>query len=358
MTFRDFLRDHLSQIAFWFIGLFLLNLLIWLEPDRVLSFVNLLYLDLLMILVLALLLGTIYFNRIHWFKEIEHRIKDPDNILNRPLINAHSNSEKQVQKYGETMIETHHQVLNHVVAEQNDQREFIDGWVHDIKVPLAALQLISDDLELDIGEEKYYQLTDEINRINHYVEQVLYYSRLSNFANDYLIQQYDLKTIINPVIRDNMNYFIHKHIQLEQGDLNYTVLTDQKWLSFILQQLITNSLKYTPDSGTIKISVTTTPNDLQLLIQDTGVGIQSADLARIFEKGFTGENGRQVNTRSTGLGLYLAQKLAQKLGHEITASSIVGQGTTLVVHFPTLSYYNNPGSKQQLKRSTHSTFAD
>ncbi|MFD1464957.1 sensor histidine kinase [Lapidilactobacillus mulanensis] len=350
MTFRNFIRDHLSQIAFWFIGLFLLNLLIWLEPSHPLSIVNLIYLDLLMTLLLGVFLAILYFNRRRWFHQLDERIKDPDNILNHPLQNAHANNERQVQKYGDTLIETHRQVLNNVVAEQNDQREFIDSWVHDIKVPLAALQLISDDLELDIGEEKYYQLTNEVNRINHYVEEVLYYSRLSNFANDYLIQQYDLKSIINPVIRDNMNYFIHKHIQLVQGNLDYTVLTDQKWLSFILQQIITNSLKYTPDSGTIKIDVKTTPDDLQLLISDSGIGISAADLPRIFEKGFTGENGRHADTHATGLGLYLAQKLTEKLGHQLTATSAVGRGTTLIIHFPTLSYYNSPGSKQQMKR--------
>lgn len=348
MNFRFFLRDHLLQIAFWLIGLLLLNLLIWLDPSHPLALVNLLYLDLLMVLFLGIFLFILYLNRRQWFQEIDQKIKNSDNILNSPIENARSYSEQQIQKYGETLIDTHRQVLNNVVAEQGDQREFIDSWVHDIKVPLAALQLISDDLELDIGEEKYYQLTNEVNRINHYVEEVLYYSRLSNFANDYLIAQYDLKSIVNGVIRDNMNYFIHKHIQLKQANLDYTVLTDKKWLSFIIQQIISNSLKYTPEGGTITIDVVTTTDELQLQISDNGVGINQADLARIFDKGFTGENGRHADTHATGLGLYLADKLAQKLGHELSASSQVNVGTTITLHFPTLSYYNSPNSKTRM----------
>lgn len=349
MTFRFFLRDHLLQIVFWLIGLLLLNLLIWLDPSHTLSLVNLFYLDLLMVLFLGIFLFILYLNRRPWFQEIDQKIKNPDNILNTPIENAHTYSEQQVQIYGQTLIDTHRQILNNVVTEQSDQREFIDSWVHDIKVPLAALKLISDDLELDIGEQKYYQLTNEIDRINHYVEEVLYYSRLSNFANDYLIAQYDLKSIVNPAIRDNMNYFIHKHIQLKQENLDYTVLTDQKWLGFIIQQILSNSLKYTPENGTITINVVTTPQDLQLRISDTGVGISEADLRRIFEKGFTGENGRHADTHATGLGLYLAAKLAKKLGHTLSASSEVGVGTTITIHFPILSYYNSPGSKQRLQ---------
>lgn len=349
MTFRFFLRDHLLQIVFWLIGLLLLNLLIWLDPSHTLSLVNLFYLDLLMVLFLGVFLFILYLNRRPWFQEIDQKIKNPDNILNTPIENAHTYSEQQVQIYGQTLIDTHRQILNNVVTEQSDQREFIDSWVHDIKVPLAALKLISDDLELDIGEQKYYQLTNEIDRINHYVEEVLYYSRLSNFANDYLIAQYDLKSIVNPAIRDNMNYFIHKHVQLKQENLDYTVLTDQKWLGFIIQQILSNSLKYTPENGTITINVVTTPQDLQLRISDTGVGISEADLPRIFEKGFTGENGRHADTHATGLGLYLATKLAKKLGHTLSASSEVGVGTTITIHFPILSYYNNPGSKQRLQ---------
>ncbi|WP_125607441.1 sensor histidine kinase [Lapidilactobacillus bayanensis] len=349
MNFRFFLRDHLLQICFWLIGLFLLNLLIWLDPSHTLALVNLFYLDLLMVLFLSIFLFILYLNRRRWFQEIDQKIKNPDNILNAPIEDAHTYSEQQIQTYGQTLIDTHRQILNSVVAEQNDQREFIDSWVHDIKVPLAALQLISDDLELDIGEQKYYQLTSEVERINHYVEEVLYYSRLSNFANDYLIAQYDLKAIVNPVIRDNMNYFIHKHIQLKQENLDYTVLTDQKWLDFIIQQIISNSLKYTPDNGTITINVAVTTADLQLQISDNGVGISTADLPRIFEKGFTGENGRNADTHATGLGLYLAAKLAKKLGHSLSATSEVGVGTTITIHFPTLSYYNSPGSKQRLQ---------
>jgi Signal transduction histidine kinase len=349
MTFLRFLKDHLLQILFWLMGLVLLNLVIWLDPSNSVALVNLLYLDLLLVIFLAIFLFILYWSRRNWYRQLTNKIKDADNILNYPLENPQSNDEQLVALYSQTLLDTHQQILNSLINEQNDQREFVDSWVHDIKVPLAALKLITDSIEEQISEEKYVQLTDEVNRMNHYVEKVLYYSRLSSFANDYLIQEYSLKDIINPVVRDNMNYFINKRIQLVQHNLDYTVLTDRKWLSFILEQLLSNSLKYTLAQGTITIEVVSRRDGLNLLIKDSGVGIPEADLGRIFDKGFTGENGRHADTHATGLGLYLAKQLADKLGHQISATSKVGQGTTLIIHFPLLSYYNSPGSSTQIR---------
>ncbi|MFC6314141.1 sensor histidine kinase [Lapidilactobacillus achengensis] len=345
MTFWKFTRDHFLQIIFWLLGLLLFNLVIWLDPSNSIALVNLLYLDLLLVIFLAVFLFVLFWSRRSWYRQVDDRITDADNILNQPLINPQRCDERQIARYSEVLLETHQQVLNSLVNEQADQREFIDSWVHDIKVPLAALRLVGDSLEDEIGEQKYDQLVEEIDRMNHYVEEVLYYSRLSHFANDYLIQEYSLKAIINPVVRDNMNYFIHKKIRLERKNLDYTVLTDQKWLSFIIQQIIANSLKYTPPAGEITIAVVSDRRGLDLQITDTGVGIPEADLSRIFDKGFTGANGRHADTHATGLGLYLAQKLAQKLGHQISVCSTVGVGTTLTIHFPLLSYYNSPDSQ-------------
>lgn len=340
MTFRRFIQDHFLHILFWFAGLLLLNLVIWLDPSNSIALINLFYLDLLLLLFLLIFLGVLYWHRLHWYRQLQHKLKDGDNILNYPLVNPESHEEALTAQYVKTMIETHQQVLNGLVHEQNDQREFIDRWVHDIKVPLAAFRLISDDLEDELPENKYLQLVDETERINHYVEQVLYYSRLSHFANDYLIQEYSLSSIINTVVRDNMTYFIQKHIKIDQKQVYYRVLTDQKWLQFILQQIVSNSLKYTPRGGQLTFYAKTSAKGLNLFIEDNGIGIPAADLKRIFDKGFTGKNGRQSDSHATGLGLYLAQKLAQKLGHQLTLTSIEGAGTSVIVHFPRLSYYN------------------
>ena len=229
-------------------------------------------------------------------------------------------------------------MLEQLLASQKDQKDYMDSWIHEIKVPLAAVDLILNSIEFDIPDDKFILLQNEIQQIDEYVEQILYYSRSDEFVNDYLIQEYSLKKIIQPIIRSQANYFIQKNLQLILAEQDAKVLTDAKWIEFIFRQLLSNAIKYTPDHGQINIEIEARNGGIALILQDSGIGIPSEDLRRIFDKGFTGENGRKAQQHSTGLGLYLAKTLASKLGVELSAESTVNKGTTMTLFFPRLDY--------------------
>jgi signal transduction histidine kinase len=177
-------------------------------------------------------------------------------------------------------------------------------------------------------------LEEEVSRIEHYVDQALYYAKLDSFNQDYEIRNCDLELLAKDLVKSHSATFISKKIRI-QLDLTSTIVqSDSKWLRFILNQLLTNSLKYTEDyEGEVAISTRVTPQEKLLIIRDNGIGIDPRDLPRIFNRGFTGTNGRS-HTKSTGMGLYLAQELSKKLGHYITCVSEVGQYTEMVMHFP------------------------
>jgi signal transduction histidine kinase len=223
--------------------------------------------------------------------------------------------------------------LTELYQQQTDQREYTESWVHDIKVPLAALKLAQDgDLDPDL-------LNEETEQIDYLVDQALYYARLNNFSNDYLIQEFDLNDIVKAAVRSNKRNFINKRIGINMDITDEKVLTDEKWLSFILNQIIGNSLKYTDQGGKVEIFTTSNNNNISLHIKDNGIGIAPQDISRIFNKGFTGTNGRQSGSKATGIGLYLVKKMSDKLGHQISVKSNLGEGTETIITFGDLPYY-------------------
>ena len=224
--------------------------------------------------------------------------------------------------------------LNRIEEDARDNREFMAAWVHEVKTPITAARLL---LEGQVGEAEAESLREEIERINGYVEQVLFHTRADSFSRDYLLAEEELLRLVRENVKKHSALFIHKRISV-QIDIppHLTVCTDRKWLLFILDQLLTNALKYTYSNGSVLIAARRDGAETVLCYQDNGMGIEKADLVRLFDKSFTGRNGREGNSAATGLGLYLAQKLACKLGHRITVSSVKGQGTTATVHFPGL----------------------
>jgi len=201
--------------------------------------------------------------------------------------------------------------------------EYYTIWAHQIKTPIAAMGLILQDEDSLSRQE----LKDELLRIEQYVEMVLCYLRLDSESTDYKFQEYPLDHIIRQAIRHYASQFIRKKILLEYESLNYLVLTDEKWLLFVIEQLLSNALKYT-HSGTISITMDA-PGIL--CIRDTGIGIASEDLPRIFEKGFTGYNGR-TDKKSSGIGLYLCRRICHSLGHDIRIESKAGAGTCVCLN--------------------------
>lgn len=341
MSFFKYLRDQHLTIIFFAACLALTDFMLWLQPKEVMPWHDLLYLNLLLGLFFCGFLVATYWHQRQWYLQINSRYQAKAAGLNWRLEQPQTFAQQQVVTYVNQLLDYHQQSLAQLLRQNQDQKEFIASWVHDIKVPLAALQMLNESYQDRLPEKINFQMTDELTRIDHYVEQVLYYSRLDAFSKDYLIQEHALKTIINQVVRDNATYFLHKKIHFQLNGKNLTVLTDEKWLYFILNQIIANSLKYTAPNGHITVNLSQTEQGVKLTITDDGIGIAPQDLKRIFDKGFTGNNGRQKAVKATGLGLYLAKQLSEKLGHQLTAQSTINQGTTLTLLFPFLSYYND-----------------
>ena len=216
--------------------------------------------------------------------------------------------------------------LEHALGEyENDRQESIDfytTWVHQIKTPISVMRMILESEDTD----EHRELLAELFRIEQYAEMVLTYLRLGSETSDYVFKEYDIDGIIKQAIRKYAPLFIRRKIGIEYKPVHDLILTDEKWLLFIIEQILSNSAKYTFE-GSVTISYT---KNHVLKISDTGIGIAAEDLPRIFEKGFTGYNGRS-DKKSTGLGLYLCKKAAEKLGCKIYADSSPGKGTVISI---------------------------
>ncbi|MCR2803310.1 sensor histidine kinase [Paenibacillus soyae] len=221
----------------------------------------------------------------------------------------------------------HIRAMNEAQAKQRDHYDFIVSWFHEIKTPISVLRLMQQT-NMDPRS-----VEEEVARIEHYVDQALYYAKLDSFHQDYDIGSRELEPIVKKVVKQHAKTFIFKRIKvvIEIGDVH--VHTDSKWLEFILSQLLANSLKYTGEDGEIVISAEETDGEKRLHVKDNGIGIDAADMPRIFNRGFAGANGR-AHMKSTGMGLFLAQELSRKLGHYLTCRSEAGSYTVMTIHFP------------------------
>lgn len=213
-------------------------------------------------------------------------------------------------------------------SETDRQRQRIENadyftmWIHQIKTPIAAMQLILREQD----DVRSRELLAELFRIDQYAEMALTYARLESPTTDLVLRRCAVEPIVRSVVRQYAGQFVRRHVALRCEIEPVCALTDEKWLAFILGQLLSNAVKYT-ENGTVTVRVT---KELVLSVSDTGIGIAPEDLPRIFEKGFTGYNGR-AGRKSTGLGMYLSRCAAEKLGHRISVQSAPGQGTTVSV---------------------------
>lgn len=223
-----------------------------------------------------------------------------------------------------------HENVKHYRTEQEEYREYIEMWIHEIKTPIASSRLVIENNYNDVTRKIDYQ----IDRIDNFIEQVLYYTRSDEVSKDYIIKELELDSIVKKVVKKNYRDFISKKIKLEIEEIKETIYSDSKWVEFIVNQILVNSVKYTKEKeGVIKISANSQGNSVVLIIEDNGVGIIERDLDRIFEKGFTGENGRRFG-KSTGIGLYLCKRLCDKLGLGLKLESKLNKGTKVRVIFP------------------------
>ncbi len=219
----------------------------------------------------------------------------------------------------------------------SDFKEYVEMWIHEVKIPLSSLSLMCHNHHNEI-DKKYL---NQINKLDNYVDQVLYYVRSNDAEKDFLIKKTNLEKIINSVMIKNKDEILLNNITVNVDNLDVFVYTDTKWLIFIINQIINNSIKYKKHDGDsfIKIYATEDKDLVNLFIYDNGIGISKGDITRVFDKTFTGENGRK-DANSTGMGLYIVEKLINKLGHKISISSEENEYTEVKITFGKNDLYN------------------
>lgn len=213
--------------------------------------------------------------------------------------------------------------------QQKDYLEYIELWVHEIKTPIAGMELYLNNHKSEKNRELQFQL----NRIENYVEQVLYYARSSQFNQDFIIEKFELSSLVKSVVKENALMLIQANAQIKMETLNGEVYTDSKWLKYVLKQILENSEKYRKDSLYIEFKSRLDKDKLYLSIKDNGIGIKASDINQVFQKGYTGIQGRNFK-KSTGMGLYISKKLCAKLGLNLTIASPNEDGTIVTIAFP------------------------
>lgn len=278
--------------------------------------------------LLSLVFFGVDFARVYRHHQQLMRIEEEVTLLAEHLPAAQTLMEEDYQILTDKLLSEYKRSQTTWQTQRMESIDYYTTWAHQIKTPIAVMRMIlqSEDTE------EHRELQAELFRIEQYVEMVLCYFRLDSHSSDFVFQQYALDGIIKQAVRKYAPQFVRKRIQLHYQGTDTLVLTDAKWLGFILEQLLSNAIKYT-ERGAITIAV-----DAQkcLSISDTGIGIAAEDLPRVFEKGFTGYNGR-ANKKSTGLGLYLCKQAADKLSHRISIHSEVGKGTTVQLDLQSIS---------------------
>jgi len=250
-------------------------------------------------------------------------IDKADFLEGKILINTLKETEKSMAEH-----------VNEYKFANEEYKEYIELWIHEIKTPIAVSKMIVENNPSEITKN----INEEIEKVEYFVEQALFYARSNNVEKDYIIKPMNLQKIINSVILKNKRSFISKKIKLNIHDVDKEVYSDSKWMAFILNQIIINSIKYSKkDKAEIEIFSEEYKDNTVLYIKDNGIGIESDNLPRVFEKGFTGENGRKMN-KSTGIGLYLCKKLCDKLGQNIEINSVLNMETVVKIYFPKNSF--------------------
>ena len=267
-----------------------------------------------------------------YFDNIENVLKSLDKKYLLPEVIEEPNSiiGEEINDILKEISRDMHEHVKYYRNMQEEYREYIEMWVHEIKTPIASSKLLIENNYNDLTRK----IDIQIDRIENFVEQVLYYSRSDEVGKDYIIKKVELLPLVKNVIRKNQRDFISKRIRLQLGELNEVVYSDSKWIEFIINQILINSIKYSKGKDDkIKFESKEISNTVVLTIEDEGVGIIERDLDRVFEKGFTGENGRKFG-KSTGIGLYLCKKLCNKLGLGLEIQSKVNVGTKISIIFP------------------------
>ena len=278
--------------------------------------------------VLGLVLLVIDFRRVLTKHQKLERIRTLSDAIGENFPEIEGLEDEDYQQIIRLLHEEQTRFHTDTARRYEDMVDYYTIWAHQIKTPIASMRLTLQNEDSALSRK----LSGDLFRIEQYVEMVLMFLRLDSDSTDYLIREHDLDAIVRQTVRKFAGEFIARKIQLVYEPLNAKVVTDEKWLSFVIEQVLSNALKYTP-AGSITISLEAPKT---LCIRDTGMGIAPEDLPRIFEKGYTGYHGR-ADKKASGIGLYLCKRICSNLGHGITAKSTVDDGTCIRID---LSRYN------------------
>ncbi|WP_373897637.1 sensor histidine kinase [Haloimpatiens sp. FM7315] len=364
MNFFKYLKDNIRLLVFYLFLMSFITMTIWLDRRNRLLDSNIIYILIVSLIMFVLYLLWDYHIKYSYINEL---IKFKNCKDKTPMLPKFIEYKDEVY---EGILKDLYEYYNVSIKNKEDKvaedGEFITSWVHEIKTPITALKLLLSYYEEELNNKaniddkntiinnSYSYLNDvrnsilnikeESDKIDDYVEKVLYYSRSDSFSKDYIISEVYLNSIVKESVKKHSTIFIRKHIKfINEIQKDVYVYSDKKWLLFIIDQLISNALKYSKEpkdneslnsEAFIKVSNFENEKEKVLVIEDNGKGIKKEDLERLFNKSFTGNNGRNFNSKSTGMGLYLSRKLANKLNHYITIKSSYGRNTTLYVHFP------------------------
>ena len=281
------------------------------------------------VLILAVCLLFFYFSRKKYLngllamtERLEERYLLPE-IMQEPD-GANEQVFYQIMKMAEkSMLER----IGEIQRERKEYKEYIEQWIHEVKTPITAMKLICENNRSSLTRE----LMAELENINRFTEQALYYARSEHTEKDYSVREISLSDVVHGAIADNKYLLRQNNVAVAVDDVAYNIYSDDKWVRFILDQIISNAVKYHTAAPVLNFSAIKESEKIILSIADNGIGIPQSDLPRIFEKGFTGQNGRTVHS-STGIGLYLCKRLCDKLGIGISAAS-EGKGTIISLSF-------------------------
>lgn len=269
---------------------------------------------------LGILIMVFDFLRVKREHEALNSIRSITDVIAESLPKIDGIKDEDYQQILRLLSEEHTHYRTQTNRKYADMIDYYTVWAHQIKTPIASMRLHLQNEDSALSRT----LTSDLHRIEQYVEMVLTFLRLNSESTDYVIKEYDLDKIIKGAVRKFSADFIGRKLSLVYEPVNTTVITDEKWLSFVIEQVLSNALKYTP-AGSIIITL---ENEKTLRIRDTGIGIAPEDLPRVFENGYTGYNGR-ADKKASGIGLYLCKRICNNLGHTITACSIVDVGTII-----------------------------
>ena len=316
--FGQYLKEYQSWIIVW-----MSTFLIWLFIFYVyrLSFDAFIYGSLIQLLIFLIILGV---NLVHYHQK--HRLLESFKTeANVPYIFETQETSLHGQDYLEILkvMDT----LRKQSIEQTDEmiksnQDYFTLWVHQMKLPIAALKLCLESETIDRQESR-----TQLSKIDQYTDMVLAYLRMTSQQTDYVFHQYDLDGLIHQSIQRFSLEFIHKKIRLHFAKTHQKILTDEKWFVFVLEQILSNAIKYSENGSTIEIYA----HDHDLIIEDHGKGIDPSDIQRVFEKGYTGINGR-LDKKASGLGLYLCKEICRQLSCTIDIESKINQGTKVILH--------------------------